>query len=150
MDEHFQRLMRCLDLEAAAVTAENVRRSQRESGEQAERSGSSLVGLVIRDETAGFGGRAIVTLGKRDRRLELPWTRLNPGIPVVLSEQPAKDHSGWRGVVTERGRETITVVLNDSPDPVADRPVSRRCCKQMTPRLRAALKASSTTWLLTC
>ena len=125
MDEHFQRLIRCLDLEAAAVTAENVRLSQRASGDQAERTGSSLVGLAIRDETAGFGGRCIVTLGKRDQRLELPWTRLNAGTPIVLSEQPGKGNTGWRGVVTHLDRETITVVLNDSPESVADRPTFR-------------------------
>ncbi len=124
-DDHLQRLMQCLDLEAAAVTAETVRASRRASDDQAERSGSSLVGLAIRDETAGFGGRAVVTLGKRDRRIELPWTRLHSGTPVVLSEQKVKDHAGWRGVVTHRDRETITVVLSDSPEPASDRPLFR-------------------------
>ena len=123
--DYFQRLMDCLDQEAEAVLAETVRVTRRTSGEQAERSGASLVDLAIRDETAGFGGRVIVTLGKRDRRLELPWTRLNSGSPIVLSEQQVKDHGGWRGVVTGRDRETITVALSDSPDPIADRPFFR-------------------------
>ena len=114
--DHFQRLIRNLDLEAEAVKAETVRLSRKASGDQAERTGSSLVDLAIRDETAGFGGRVIVTLGKRDRRLELPWTRLHSGTPIVLSEQQARDHVGWRGVITDRNRETITVVLSDSPE----------------------------------
>ena len=124
-NEYFQRLIRCLELEAEAETAETVRLSRRASGDQAERTGSSLVDLAIRDETAGFGGRVIVTLGKRDRRLELPWTRLNSGTPIVLSEQKSMDHAGWRGVITDRDRETITVVLGDSPESEADRPVYR-------------------------
>ena len=124
-DEHFQRLVRCLDQEAEASTAETVRQSRRASGDQAERTGASLVDLAIRDETAGFGGRVILTLGKRDRRLEMPWTRLHSGTPIVLSEQQVKEHAGWRGVVTDRDRESITVVLGDSPEPVADRPLFR-------------------------
>jgi ATP-dependent RNA/DNA helicase IGHMBP2 len=123
--DYFQSLIRCLDQEADAATAETVRISRRTSGEQAERTGTSLVDLAIRDETAGFGGRVVVILGKRDRRLELPWTRLNPGSPIVLSEQRDGDHAGWRGVVTGRDRETVTVVLNESPEPDADRPLFR-------------------------
>ena len=122
-DAHFQRLIRCLDLEADL--AESGQLSRRASGDQAERTGSSLVDLAIRDETAGFGGRVIVTLGKRDRRLELPWSRLNSGTPVILSEQQASAGSGWRGVVTGRDREAMTVVLEESPEPVADRPMFR-------------------------
>jgi superfamily I DNA and/or RNA helicase len=124
-EKHFQKLIRCLDQEAAAVTAENVRLSRRAAGDQAEKTGNSLVDLAIRDETAGFGGRSVVTLGKRDRRLELPWTRLNSGTPIVLSDQQATDHTGWRGVVTQRDRETITVVLGESPESESDRPLYR-------------------------
>lgn len=124
-EDHFLRLIRCLELEAAAATAENVRLSRRASGAQAERTGNSLVGLAIRDETAGFGGRVIVTLGKRDRRLGLPWTKLNCGTPIVLSEDKSGDQTGWRGVVTDRDRETITVVLEESPESDADRPLYR-------------------------
>lgn len=83
------------------------------------------MGLAIRDETTGFGGRVVVTLGKRDRRLELPWTRLNVGNPVILSEETASADAVWRGIVTQRDRETITVALAESPEPVADRPTFR-------------------------
>ena len=123
--DHFLRLIRNLDLEAEAVKAESVRLSRKASGDQAERTGSSLVDLAIRDETVGFGGRVIVALGKRDRRLELPWTRLHSGTPIVLSEQQARDHAGWRGVVTDRNRETITVVLSDSLETTGERPLFR-------------------------
>ena len=123
--DHFQRLLRCLELEAEAEAAEIVKRSQRATGDAAERSGVCLVGLTIREEESGFGGRAVVTLGKRDRRAELPWSRLNSGSPVVLSEEQVAESGAWRGVVTERNRETITIVLAQSPEPIGDRPTFR-------------------------
>lgn len=125
LDEHFQRLIRCLDHEATAETCSVAGASRRAGSDSAERSGASLVGLAIRDETTGFGGRGVVTLGKRDRRLELPWTRLNAGTPVVLSEEQVPSEAAWRGIVTNRDRETITVALAESPEPVADRPAFR-------------------------
>jgi len=103
LDEHFQRLIRCLDYEAAAETRAVAGHSCRVGSDVAERSGASLVGLAIRDETSGFGGRVVVTLGKRDRRLELPWTRLNAGTPVVLSEEQAQSDAAWRGIVNHAG-----------------------------------------------
>ena len=121
----FQKLIRCLELEAAAVAEELVNASRRAPGEQAELGGSTLVGLAIRDETAGFGGRTIVTLGKRDRRLELPWTRLRSGTPIVLSVQQATSQTGWRGIVTSRDRDSIAVVLSDSPETEVERPLYR-------------------------
>lgn len=123
--DHFQRLLRCLELEAEAEAAEIVKRSQRTTGDAAERSGVCLIGLTIREEESGFGGRAVVTLGKRDRRAELPWTKLNSGSPIVLSEEQAAESGAWRGVVTERDRETITVVLAQSPESIGDRPTFR-------------------------
>ena len=122
--DHFRRLIRCLDLEAEEETREAVLRSRQTTGVAAERSGVCLLGLAIRDETAGFGGRVVLTLGKRDQRLELPWHRLTAGTPILLSEDNA--HEGkWRGVVTGRDRQTITVALAESPEPTSDRPSFR-------------------------
>ena len=124
-DVYFQHLLRCLDFEAAEEAREVVRRAQQATGISAERSGDSLIGLVIRDEVAGFGGRVAVTLGKRDQRLELPWTRLGPGSPVVLSEEATRDGAALRGVVTDRDRASITVALRESPESDAERPFYR-------------------------
>ena len=124
-ESHFSRLLKCLDHEAAAEAEEIARLSRQKTGEAAEAKGVCLVGLVIRDEVSGFGGRVVVTLGKRDRDSELPWTRLNHGSPVVLSEEKVGDTAACRGVVTDRDRETITVALSQSPEPIADRPTLR-------------------------
>jgi ATP-dependent RNA/DNA helicase IGHMBP2 len=120
-DDYFQRLIRCLDYEAAEETREVVRRSLQAT----ERTGVSLLGLAIRDETGGFGGRVVVTLGKRDRRLDLPWHRLSAGTPIVLSEENSTDAAAWRGVVTDRDRSNITVALAESPETTADRATFR-------------------------
>lgn len=125
LNPHFQRLLECLDYEAAAETDSLVGVSRRLSGAAAEQSGCSLVGLAIRDEIAGFGGRVAVTLGKRDRRQELPWTRLNVGTPVTLTEETGEVNAVCRGIVTQRDRETITVAVAESPEPVAERPLFR-------------------------
>ncbi|MCA9093264.1 MAG: AAA family ATPase [Planctomycetaceae bacterium] len=145
--DHFQRLLRSLDLEAEAEMREMVRQMRTGGGTAAERSGQSLVGLAIRDETGGFGGRVVVTLGKRDRRLQLPWSRLNQGTPVILTEENGRSDHGWRGIVTDRDRETITVALNESPEPEADRPLFRLdLSSDETARLRqkSALKRAMT------
>lgn len=125
MNQLFQRLLQCLDHEAKAETESVNGVSRRLSGLAAEQSGGSLVGLAIRDETAGFGGRVVLTLGKRDRRLELPWTRLNGGSPVILTEETGPADAVCRGIVTYRDRETITVAVAESPEPVAERPLFR-------------------------
>lgn len=124
-DEHFRRLLQCLDLESAEESRLVAERSRRKAGPEAERNGDCVIGLAIRDETAGFGGRAILILGKRDQRLELPWTRLTPGTPVVLTEEQAPGSEFQRGVVTDRDRQTITVALADAPEPLNDRPTFR-------------------------
>lgn len=126
---------------------EMVRQMRNGRGPNAERSGQTLVGLAIRDETGGFGGRVVVTLGKRDRRLELPWSRLNQGTPIILTEENGPPDRGWRGVVIDRDRETITVALNESPEPEADRPLFRLdLSSDETARLRQrdALKRAKT------
>ena len=121
-DEHFARLLRCLGWEAAAEAAITRARLQRMSPADAERTGASLVNLVIRDETTGLGGRAILTLGKRDQTLPLPWTRLSTGSPILLTEEKSDDGNSIRGLVSWRDRQTIEIALAYSPETEADRP----------------------------
>lgn len=123
--DYFRRLIRCIDLEGAEEAQEIVRRRQQATGTAAERTGTSLLGLAIRDEVGGFGGRVAVTLGKRDRRVDLPWTRLGAGTPVIVSEENINDATGWRGVVTDRDRSSITIALLESPESTNDRPTYR-------------------------
>jgi superfamily I DNA and/or RNA helicase len=125
MTRHFAELTRLMEIEAAAEAEQLLARSRRLSAADAERTGIALVGLVVRDESLGLAGRAILTLAKRNQTQRLPWNRFRPGTPVLLSEQGGDDTDGWRGVVTSRGEFELQVALNQSPEPTGDRPTFR-------------------------
>ncbi len=120
---HFERLARFLELEAAAEAEQLVQRATR--GGRAERSGNCLVKLAIRDEQPAFGGRVVMTLGKRDQTQTLPWNRLSVGTPVLLTEENVTGQRGWRGIVSRRDQATLDLVLTQSPEPEHDRPTFR-------------------------
>jgi DNA polymerase III delta prime subunit len=118
-EDHFERLARLLDLESQAEAREATERGRRLSSADAERTGTSLVDLVIADEDTGLGGRYLVQFVKRSRS-PLPWTRLNVGSPVVLSPQAAKGPANYRGVVYQRGEGSLHVALASTPDDLGD------------------------------
>ena len=93
----------------------NLESIQQLPASKAERTGQTLTGLVIAEETSGLGGRCILTLVKRNRTLALPWNRLEPGAPILLSAVGAKDGEGWRGVVCDRNRMALSVALSEPP-----------------------------------
>ena len=109
-DDHFQRLAQLLNLESQAEVQQIL-----DKAGQAEGTGDSLAGLVVVEETSGLGGRFIWTLAKRNRTLPLPWNRLEPGAPILLSAANGKKGEGWRGVVCERNRMELKVALNEPP-----------------------------------
>lgn len=121
---HFQKLTRLLELEAEAEKQQALRDMQRLSPAAAEAAGGALTGLVIRDEDSGMGGRTLLTFGKRNQTLSLPWTRLGPGAPVILSEEGVSGE-GWRGIVTRVGRESIQVAFSGWPEAEGERPSFR-------------------------
>lgn len=116
-EEHFDRLLRWLELEARAEADDRRDRQARTSATEAERLGRTLVAMAVDDETVGLGGRRLWTLCKRNRTLELPWTRLGVGSPVLLaSDDPAAPP--LRGVVYRRDARSLTVALVGDPDDV--------------------------------
>jgi ATP-dependent RNA/DNA helicase IGHMBP2 len=112
-DQHFQRLARFLNLESQAEARQILGGPANQAA--AERTGESLLGLVVIEESSGLGGRFILTLAKRNRTIPLPWNRLEPGAPVLLSAAGARAGEGWRGVVCERNRFELKVALNEPP-----------------------------------
>jgi len=115
-EEHFARLARLLDMEAEAEKLESLRELERHTPAEAESLGNSLFNLVIRDEDSGLGGRILLTFGKRNQNLSLPWNRLRTGSPVILSEEGNAHAEGWRGVVSRVGRDSIQVAFNQCPE----------------------------------
>jgi len=114
-EDHFTRLTRLLDMEGDAAAKQAAAMARRFQGSEAERTGTSLVDLVMRDSRAGLGGRVLAVFAKRTHRANLPWTRLDTGSPVVLSRQDGTDDS-WRGVVSRREAGTIEVAFSTWPD----------------------------------
>jgi superfamily I DNA and/or RNA helicase len=115
-EDHFQRLMRLLDLEAQAEAEQARARAERLTPAEAEQLGDCLVNLVIAEENSGLGGRCLLTLVKRQRSIPLPWTRLQVGSPVLVGPENDPAHSGWRGVVCERGEQSLCVALAEPPE----------------------------------
>jgi superfamily I DNA and/or RNA helicase len=115
-EEHFDRLISLLELESQAEARQVVERVRRMPPAEAEAAGHSLVDLVPRDSYAGLGGRFLLALSKRNPQQRLPWTRLGPGTPVVLSVQGQRGSDGQRGVVTERENTLIRVAFDDPID----------------------------------
>lgn len=116
---HFAQLNQLLALESAAEQAALHARIQQASGRNAEQSGNTLRQLTIREIEGGLGGRVLVTLGKRNEQLALPWTRLRNGSSVQLTVEEGEEN--WRGVVTTLRRETIQVALPIWPNRELDR-----------------------------
>jgi ATP-dependent RNA/DNA helicase IGHMBP2 len=117
-NDHFQRLARLLNLESQAEAEQILENT-------GDPSGDCLLGLVVVEESSGLGGRFILTLARRNRTLPLPWNRLEPGAPILLSAVGAKSGEGWRGVVCERNRMELRVALNEPPGD-DERPASYR------------------------
>jgi len=117
--DHFQRLLRLLEMESASEAQQTAQRNRRLSPAEAERSGNTLLKLSIADEDAGLGGRYLVHL-VRGKSAPLPWTRLRVGSPVMLSPDPSSGDEGYRGVVCERDESCLTVALGDLPGGLDD------------------------------
>lgn len=115
-DGLFDNLDRWIELESVAESKRLAERKRRLSGQDAERSGESLLDLVVTDHETGLGGRFLVTFVKRNRNLELPWNRLRVGSPVVLSIQDDDSDESFQAVVSRRGSDSIQLAVNEWPD----------------------------------
>lgn len=129
---HWAVLSECLEWEAE----EEARRGAEGGG----RAGEALDRLRLVDESPGLWGRTILTLGT-DRGGDLPWSRLDPGLPVLVTPIPlAEGASPARGVVMSRSAGRLVVALDDeAPDDDGLFRVSKAPDEVSTARQRAAL-----------
>ena len=103
----FTMLKECLDWEGE----EEARRGSM----GASREGDALNRLRIVDETPGLWGRTLLTLGT-ERGADLPWSRLDPGLPVLVATIVQGDgETPARGVVVSRSASRLVVALDDDP-----------------------------------
>lgn len=104
-----------LQLESAAEVERLAERRRVSQTKFAERSGETLIDLVVTDHEPSLGGRINVRLVKRNRAQSLPWNRLRVGSPVVLSSDE-QSNNGQHGVVSSRDRNAIEVSVGDWPE----------------------------------
>lgn len=102
-------------METEAEAERLAERSRGATRADAEKSGETLLDLVITDHEPGLGGRTVVTLVKRNRTLHLPWNRLRVGAPVVMTPDDSSTDP-QHGVVSARDRSSIQVALDDWPE----------------------------------
>ena len=90
------------------------RRRRRGSGD-VEKSGETLIDLVIADRKMGVGGRYIINFAKRSVGRPLPWNRLRIGSPVMVSDETGE--GGYlSGVVSGRSQTSIDVSIDQWPE----------------------------------
>ena len=102
-------------MEASAERQRMAERRLRRDSKNAEKSGETLLDLVIHDHEPALGGRVRITFVKRNRELNLPWTRLRVGSPVVISATGSKEEP-MPGVVSRKKQSSIEVTTNRRPE----------------------------------
>ncbi len=141
-EDHFARLARLLDVESRAEAQRVAQQARKLSPAEAEKTGNSLIDLVVADENAGLGGRCLVQLIRRTGG-QLPWTRLNVGSPVVFSPHKDRAEISYRGVVCEHSETSISVAIDSLPDELSEHDTWRidiAFDEVATQRQRAALE----------
>lgn len=108
------RMHHWLAMEGEAERERMAARRRTQSTAAAERSGETLLDLVIRSQTTGLGGRYLITFAKRRSPDQLPWHRFKVGSPVLLTDQ-GEDGDSVQGVVSGRRSDSIEVAVDDWP-----------------------------------
>ena len=114
-DQHFSSLHRWLGMEGEAERERLAQRRKAQSSDTAERTGETLLDLVIRTHTTGLGGRYLITLAKRRSPDRLPWNRFKVGSPILLSDNRDEDAESLQGVVSARRVDSLEVAVDDWP-----------------------------------
>ena len=114
-DQHFSRMRRWLEMEGQAERDRLDERRRTQSSTTAERSGETLLDLVVRSHTTGLGGRYLLTLAKRRSPDRMPWHRFKVGSPIILSEQSDSEGESFAGVVSGRQSDCLEVAVDDWP-----------------------------------
>lgn len=120
--DHFGRLSRLLDLEAAAEEREAKERAK--SGTD-RGDGTTLTALSLIDQDYGLGGRVLLTFTRTNRNEPLPPNRLGPGSPVLLTQCKVSRGFSSRGVVFDRTPNALGVAIEPPDDELPEDAVWR-------------------------
>jgi len=117
VEQHFRSLARWLKMESEAELARMAERRQQQREGGAEKSGETILNLVIADQTAGLGGLQLVTFRRKSPPIPMPWHRLRVGSPVVVSPvDNTHANAGVSGVVSGRTADSLQVALTQLPE----------------------------------
>lgn len=114
---HFARMVRWLQMESDAEIARLAERKQTQGGGNAEKTGETLLNMIVLDQVAGLGGLQLVTFGRQAKAPPMPWHRLRVGAPVIVSPMD-NDHptASVSGVVSDRRSETLQIAVSRLPE----------------------------------
>ena len=115
VEKHFVDMMEWLALESQAEVERMKERRLKQNAANAEKSGETILDLVVVDHETGLGGHKLVTFARRRQDLPMPWHRLRVGSPVVVSSFP-DSHQTETGVVSRRTKDSIQVAVNRWPE----------------------------------
>ncbi|MDA1230239.1 MAG: AAA domain-containing protein [Planctomycetota bacterium] len=114
-DQHFANMHRWLGMEGEAERERLAQRRKAQSSDTAERTGETLLDLVIRTHTTGLGGRYLITMAKRRSPDRMPWNRFKVGSPILLSDNRDDDGESLQGVVSACRVDSLEVAVDDWP-----------------------------------
>ncbi|MFT5299442.1 MAG: ATP-dependent RNA/DNA helicase IGHMBP2 [Mariniblastus sp.] len=114
-EKHFVDMAEWITMESKAEIARMEERRKVQNTADAEKSGETILDLVITDHVDGLGGHQLVTFKRRNETLSMPWHRLRVGAPVLVSPYRT-DGKAETGVVSRKKRDSLQVALNRWPD----------------------------------
>ncbi len=114
-EKHFVDMAEWIAMESKAEIQRMEERRRVQDSEDAEKSGETLLDLVVADFVHGLGGHKLVTFKRRNETIGMPWHRLRVGSPVVVSPFQA-DGNSETGVVSRKKRDSLEVAMNRWPD----------------------------------
>ena len=116
-ETHFVDMAQWLAMESQAeIERLAERRRLQQSTADAEKSGETILDLVISDFVNGLAGQQLITFRKRSANDPMPWHRLKVGSPVVVSDSKSNNGKADTGVVSRKNRDTIQVSLGCYPE----------------------------------
>jgi len=113
-EKHFVDMAEWLAMESAAEIKRMEERRRIQNTGDAEKSGETILDVVVTDEVRGLGGHQLVTFQRRNETLRMPWHRLRVGAPVVVSPFQ-RDGKSETGVVSRKRNNSIQIALNRIP-----------------------------------
>lgn len=114
-EKHFVDMAEWLGMESKAEVERMDERRRLQNTADAEKSGETILDLVITDYVHGLGGQQLVTFKRRNQTLRMPWHRLRVGAPVVVSPF-GTDGKSESGVVSRKNFDSIQVSLGRRPE----------------------------------